>query len=222
MTFCTFVLCFCVAFTILKTFSGHCEVYYILLFNWIFLNSNGSNLDFKKNSRLLYWASSEHMNFPKFSGSSGPAMVALWVTLTKKVSLLQSPNVGMCEILQLNQSNLLLTPLSVLSSSIFSLMTKLLVQSLNNMHIKYVFLNTFKMIKFHDQKTLSLNFKSSRSQMFFKIDVLKNFAIFTGKHLCRSYLRTAASILLIKKLLIKYLASTDLFLIKNMTWNSFY
>ena len=59
-------------------------------------------------------------------------------------------------------------------------------------------------------------------QMFFKIDVLKNFAIFTGKHLCRSYLRTAASILLIKKLLIKYLASTDLFLIKNITWNSFY
>ena len=149
-------------------------------------------------------------------------MVALWVTLTKKVSLLQSPNVGMCEILQLNQSNLLLTPFSVLSSSIFSLMTELLVQSLNNMHMKYVFLNTFKMIKFHDQKTLSLNFKSSHSQMFFKIDVLKNFATFTGKHLCRSYLRTAASILLIKKLLIKYLASTDLFLIKNITWNSFY
>ena len=157
------------------------------------------------------------MNFPKFSGSSEPAIVALWVTLTKKVSLLQSPNVGICEILQLNQSNLLLTPLSV-----HKLFTELLVQSLNNMHMKYVFLNTFKMIKFHDQKTLSLNFKSSRSQMFFKIDVLKNFAIFTGKHLCRSYLRTAAFILLIKKLLIKYLASTDLFLIKNITWNSFY
>ena len=28
--------------------------------------------------------------------------------------------------------------------------------------------------------------RSSRSQMFFKIDVLKNFAIFTGKHLCWS------------------------------------
>ena len=28
--------------------------------------------------------------------------------------------------------------------------------------------------------------RSSRSQMFFKIDVLKNFANFTGKHLCWS------------------------------------
>ena len=28
--------------------------------------------------------------------------------------------------------------------------------------------------------------KSSRSQMFFKIGVLKNFAIFTGKHVCNS------------------------------------
>ena len=31
-----------------------------------------------------------------------------------------------------------------------------------------------------------LRFRSSRSQMFFKIGVLKNFAIFTGKHLCWS------------------------------------
>ena len=29
-------------------------------------------------------------------------------------------------------------------------------------------------------------FRSSRSQMFFKIDALKNFANFTGKHLCWS------------------------------------
>ena len=28
--------------------------------------------------------------------------------------------------------------------------------------------------------------KSSLSQIFFKIGVLKNFLIFTGKHLCRS------------------------------------
>ena len=28
--------------------------------------------------------------------------------------------------------------------------------------------------------------KSSRSKMFFKIGVLKNFAIFTGKHMCKS------------------------------------
>ena len=46
------------------------------------------------------------------------------------------------------------------------------------MHNKYVFHNKFRMIIFHDQKTLSLNFKSSRSQMFFKIGVLENFAIF--------------------------------------------
>ena len=119
------------------------------------------------------------------------------------------------------------------------------------------------MIIFHDQKSLSLNFKSSRSQMFFKIDVLKNLAMFTGKHLCQSYfliqlqgwrtaivlqrdsntsafeifkntyfeehLRTAASVLRIIKLLIKYWTSVDLFLIKNIkifklsgkiiTWN---
>ena len=31
--------------------------------------------------------------------------------------------------------------------------------------------------------------RSSRSQMFFKIGVLKNFAIFTGKHLCWSLLQ---------------------------------
>ena len=29
-----------------------------------------------------------------------------------------------------------------------------------------------------------LIFRSSRAQMFFKISVLKNFALFTGKHLC--------------------------------------
>ena len=33
--------------------------------------------------------------------------------------------------------------------------------------------------------------RSSRSQMFFKIDVLKNFANFTGKHLCWSLLKVA-------------------------------
>ena len=30
----------------------------------------------------------------------------------------------------------------------------------------------------------SIKFRSSHSQMSFKIDVLKNFAIFTGKHMC--------------------------------------
>ena len=34
---------------------------------------------------------------------------------------------------------------------------------------------------------LQLSFvRSSRSQMFFKIDVIKNFVNFTGKHLCWS------------------------------------
>ena len=36
----------------------------------------------------------------------------------------------------------------------------------------HVFHNKFRMIIFHDQKTLSLNFKSSHLQMFFKIGVL--------------------------------------------------
>ena len=40
---------------------------------------------------------------------------------------------------------------------------------------------------FHDQKTHSLNFKSSRSQMFFKIGVLKHFALFTRKDQCWNY-----------------------------------
>ena len=32
----------------------------------------------------------------------------------------------------------------------------------------------------------SLKFRSSRSEVFRKIDVLRNFAKFTGKHLCKS------------------------------------
>ena len=71
-----------------------------------------------------------------------------------------------------------------------SLMTTVLVQSLNKMQMKYVFHNKFSQYDnayFMNQKTLSLNFKSSRSQMFFKIGVLKNFTIFPRKHLCWSY-----------------------------------
>ena len=33
---------------------------------------------------------------------------------------------------------------------------------------------------------ISVKYKSSRSQMFFKTAVLRKFAIFTGKHLCWS------------------------------------
>ena len=47
------------------------------------------------------------------------------------------------------------------------------------MLMKYVFHNKFRLIIFQDQKALSLNFKSSRLQMFFEITVLKNFAIVT-------------------------------------------
>ena len=65
-------------------------------------------------------------------------------------------------------------------------MTNVLVQSLK-MHMKYVLYNKFRMIIFYDQEALTLNFKSSRLQMFFKIDVLKNLAMFTGKHLYWSY-----------------------------------
>ena len=64
-------------------------------------------------------------------------------------------------------------------------MITVLVQSLNKRHMKYVF-HKFRII-FQDQKTLSLIFKSSRSQMIFKIGVLKHYAIFTRKYLCWSY-----------------------------------
>ena len=83
--------------------------------------------------------------------------------------------------------------------------------------------------------------------MFFKIGTLKNFAIFTGKHLwwicykenptqvfsCEyskifkntyfeEHLRTAASVLIIIELVIKYWASANLFLVESITWNGFY
>ena len=40
--------------------------------------------------------------------------------------------------------------------------------------MKHVLYNKFRMIIFHDQEALTVNFKSSHLQMFFKIDVLKN------------------------------------------------
>ena len=55
--------------------------------------------------------------------------------------------------------------------------------------MKLVFHSKFRMIIIHDQKALSLNFKSSCLQMFFEIGVLKNCAIFTGKHLWWIYLK---------------------------------
>ena len=57
---------------------------------------------------------------------------------------------------------------------------------------KYIFYDTI----FIFQQIFWIN-RSSRSQMFFKIGILKNFAIITGKHLCWS-----------------------LFLIKSQTWRS--
>ena len=49
----------------------------------------------------------------------------------------------------------------------FSLITVVLVQSFNKIHMKFTLDNKFRMI-FHDQKSLSLNFKSSHLQMFCK------------------------------------------------------
>ena len=37
-----------------------------------------------------------------------------------------------------------------------------------------------------DFMKLELQYRNSRSQMFFKVGVLKNFVSFTGKHLCWS------------------------------------
>ena len=89
-------------------------------------------------------------------------------------------------------------------------MTTVLVQSLNKRHMKYVFHNKFRKI-FHDQKTLSLNFKSNLSQIFFEISVLNYFAIFTRKRLCRNYflieLQACRS-----EILLKRDSSTDVFL----------
>ena len=40
---------------------------------------------------------------------------------------------------------------------------------------------------------LKTTFRSSRSQMFFKMGVLKHFEIFTGKHLCwNDFIKTRA------------------------------
>ena len=113
--------------------------------------------------------------------------------------------------------------------------------------MKYDFHNEFRMIISNDQKTLSISFKSRRSQMFFKIGVLRNFVTFTRKHLwliykkdiptqvfsCKYYktfkntyskehLRTATSVVISIKLVIKYQASADLFLTKNTMWNGLY
>ena len=41
-------------------------------------------------------------------------------------------------------------------------------------------------LKWDPPKDLRVRHWSSRSQLFFKIGVLKNFAIFTGKHMCWS------------------------------------
>ena len=75
-----------------------------------------------------------------------------------------------------------------------------------------VFHNKFRMITFHDEKAHSLNFKSSRLQIFFEIDVLiekiyykenppqvfscKYCEIFKNSYF-EEHLRTAASALII-------------------------
>ena len=61
---------------------------------------------------------------------------------------------------------------------------------LTNVSAKMLEPETFlTMIKFfctHFYSFLGKDFRSSCSQMFFKIGALKNFAVFTGKHLCWS------------------------------------
>ena len=42
----------------------------------------------------------------------------------------------------------------------------------------------YQLCPFRGRKKIRKKKKSSCSQMLFKINVLKNFAIFTGKHLC--------------------------------------
>ena len=49
----------------------------------------------------------------------------------------------------------------------------------------FIFIEETNQVRMFYKKTLSI-FRSSRSQKFFKIGVLKNFAIFTRKHLCWS------------------------------------
>ena len=51
----------------------------------------------------------------------------------------------------------------------------------------FVSVNEYKAKKQHNQ---GFGDGSNRSQMFFKIDVFKNFAIFTGKHTCCSLQHT--------------------------------
>ena len=62
-------------------------------------------------------------------------------------------------------------------------MTNVLVQSLK-MHMKYIFYNKFRMLIFHDQEALTLNFKSSCLDMFFKIGILKNLAMCSQESTC--------------------------------------
>ena len=127
-------------------------------------------------------------------------------------------------------------------------MTIVLVQSLNKMHMKYVLHNKFRMMIFHDQKALSLNFKSRQCgnvhkntragvtfwyscrtgglQLYYKeipTQVLscEHCEIFNNTFF-EEHLQTSASVLLIIKLLIKYWTSADLFLIKNIAWSGLY
>ena len=54
--------------------------------------------------------------------------------------------------------------------------------------IKFVKLENYWLVAFNSTRFVPTfyTYRSSRSQMFFKIGALKNFTIFTGKHLCCS------------------------------------
>ena len=83
-------------------------------------------------------------------------------------------------------------------------MTTMLLHSLNEMHLKYVVHNKFRMIMpiSMNQRTLSLNFKSSRSQCFSGLGFFKVLQV-TIKYLCWSYflikLQACRSAILLKR-----------------------
>ena len=112
------------------------------------------------------------------SGLRSPKLLAY-------INFIYSTTMQLC---QLNQSNLLLTSLYVHKLKFIFHKLHPSSSSHGQLHELVNFVNTFlNVILDYLQNRQSSNFKSSRLQMFFKIGVLKNFAIFPGKHLCQSY-----------------------------------
>ena len=70
----------------------------------------------------------------------------------------------------------------------------------------FVSLNKYKAKKQYNQ---GFGNRSSCSQMFFKISVLKNFAIFTGKHVCSSLQHRSFPVNIVKLLRTPFLQNTS-------------